>query len=175
MAVSRLISLFETLESSPPRTKTKSSSPISTPLGMDDSTSFSDFCLSLQTGFITDNRYSAYTSMASTPSSSVTGSPSSFRVSKRTSRSYSPFFSSSSRSRSPYLLRRQPSSIDIAIQDERSAVGAVGLGLSLMEPRPVLDVPISIGTSHIFDGTLFEEEKQPFVMGGIFETMEGTC
>jgi len=44
-----------------------------------------------------------------------------------------------------------------------------------MEPRPVLDVPISVGTRHIFDGTPFEEEKQPFVMGGIFEIMEGTC
>jgi len=51
----------------------------------------------------------------------------------------------------------------------------LGLGLDLMEPRPVLEVPVSVGTSHIFDGTLFEEEKQPFVMGGIMEVMEGTC
>lgn len=44
-----------------------------------------------------------------------------------------------------------------------------------MEPRPVVEVPISVGTSHIFDGTEYEEDKQPFFMGGILEVMEGTC
>ena len=51
----------------------------------------------------------------------------------------------------------------------------MGLGLSLFEPRPVTEVPVSIGMTHIFDGTPFEEEKQTFVMGGILEVMEGTC
>jgi hypothetical protein len=45
----------------------------------------------------------------------------------------------------------------------------------LMEPRPVLEVPVSVGTGYIFDGTEREEEKQPFFMGGIIEVMEGTC
>ena len=54
-------------------------------------------------------------------------------------------------------------------------MGAIGLGLTLMEPRPVLQVPVSVGTNHIFDGSDYEEEKQPFFMGGILEVMEGTC
>ena len=65
--------------------------------------------------------------------------------------------------------------MDIELQEERNNVGATGLGLTLMEPRPVLEVPLSIGMGHIFDGTEHEEEKQPFFMGGIVEVMEGTC
>jgi len=192
MAVSRLISIFETLQTVP-ETATKHTTALRSPSrAMQDSSSFSDFCLSLQTGFTIDNNNnrrhsSSYTSMTSTPSSSVTASPSSsFRVNKRSSSSRysSPFSSPVSPSsshhyyshRSPYLLRRQPSSVDLALQDERHSSATIGLGLMMMEPRPVLEVPLSIGSSHIFDGTAFEEEeKQPFVMGGIFEVMEGTC
>jgi hypothetical protein len=61
------------------------------------------------------------------------------------------------------------------LQEERNTDGVIGLGLTLMEPRPVLEVPVSVGTSYIFDGTEREEEKQPFFMGGIIEVMEGTC
>lgn len=174
MAVSRLINLFESLDSVPKITR-KARRPTSLPAGMDDSTSFADFSLSLQTGFTNNHHHSSsHTSMASMTSSSLTASPSSsYRAKKRNSRSYSPIFSpSSSCPRSPYLLRRQPSSIDLALQAERLAPGPVGLGLSMMEPRPVIEVPVSVGTSHIFDGTSFEEEKQPFVMGGILEVME---
>jgi hypothetical protein len=168
MAVSRLVTLFESLES---RTTPKSrrirspasSRQIQTPLP------FSDFGLFLHTNNLDLN---SSTTMTSTPSSSVMSSPSSsLRTSKRFSHPYSPYSSPSSR----YLLRRQPSAVDIELQDERNAVGAIGLGLTLMEPRPVLEVPISIGMNHIFDGSEHEEGKQPFFMGGIVEVMEGTC
>jgi hypothetical protein len=168
MAVSRLVTLFESIESrSAPKSRrfrTSASSRYFQP-----SLPFTDFGLSLNMDILDSN---PHTTMTSTPSSSITSSPSSsLRTSKRYSHSYSPYSSPSSR----YLLRRQPSAVDIALQDERNAVGAVGLGLTLMEPRPVLEVPISIGTSYIFDGSEFKEEKQPFFMGGIVEVMEGTC
>ena len=81
---------------------------------------------------------------------------------------------------SPKLLSRRPSATDLALLEEESLsqnVRGVGLGLSLMEPRPV--VPVAIATSassNIFDGASddeVEQHRQPFVMGGILEVMEG--
>lgn len=50
----------------------------------------------------------------------------------------------------------------------------VGLGLGLMEPRPVVAVMVA-PTQGIFEEPLDEEdvERQPFVMGGIEEVLEG--
>jgi hypothetical protein len=171
MAVSRLITLFESLDS---RTASKSRrSPRSaSSRHLQPSLPFSEFDLSLD---INDFRSETHTRMISTPSTSipspsVASSPSSsFRSSNHYP--YSPFSLPSSR----YLLRRQPSAVDIALQEERNTAGPIGLGLTLMEPRPVLEVPVSVGTSCVFDGTEREEEKQPFFMGGIIEVMEGTC
>ncbi len=46
-----------------------------------------------------------------------------------------------------------------------------------MEPRPVVPVAVAMSaSSSIFDGVTDEEEmeqRQPFVMGGILEVMEG--
>jgi hypothetical protein len=174
MAVSRLITLFESLESrTTPKSRRVRSSASSRPL-QPPPLPFSDFSLFLHTTGFEPN---SPTMMTCTPSCSSTSSPSSsLRTSKRYSCSYSPCsYSSCSSPSSRYLLRRQPSAVDIALQDERNSTGAIGLGLTLMEPRPVLEVPISVGTSHIFDGTRYEEDKQPFFMGGILEVMEGTC
>ncbi len=81
---------------------------------------------------------------------------------------------------SPVLLSRRPSATDLALLEEESLshhVRGVGLGLGLMEPRPVVPVAVAMSaSSSIFDGVTDEEEmeqRQPFVMGGILEVMEG--
>lgn len=72
------------------------------------------------------------------------------------------------------LLSRRPSATDLALLEEESLsqnIKSFGLGLEMMEPRPV--VPVAI--SSIFEGPTNEEaeQRQPFVMGGILEVMEG--
>lgn len=80
---------------------------------------------------------------------------------------------------SPVLLSRRPSATDLALLEEESlshSVKGVGLGLGLMEPRPVVPVAIAMSAnSSIFDGVTDDEaeQRQPFVMGGILEVMEG--
>lgn len=62
-----------------------------------------------------------------------TGSPNnSALLSPSSSTNTSPSSSLSSR---PYI-RRQPSAVDLALEEERSAVGAENIGLGLLEPRP---------------------------------------
>jgi hypothetical protein len=84
----------------------------------------------------------------------------------------------------PVLLSRRPSATDLALLEEESLsqnVKSVGLGLSLMEPRPVVPVAIATSISGSSNSTIFndgsddepEEHRQPFVMGGILEVMEG--
>lgn len=66
------------------------------------------------------------------------------------------------RGRSAMVVRRRPSKIDMALSEERSRCDGDSIerqGLGLMEPRPV---DLGIG-----------EVKPSFVMGGIFEVMEG--
>ncbi|KAK4862172.1 hypothetical protein LT330_003310 [Penicillium expansum] len=66
------------------------------------------------------------------------------------------------RGRSAMVIRRRPSKIDMALSEERSRCDGDSIerqGLGLMEPRPV---DLGIG-----------EVKPNFVMGGIFEVMEG--
>ncbi|CAG7939289.1 unnamed protein product [Penicillium nalgiovense] len=66
------------------------------------------------------------------------------------------------RGRSAMVVRRRPSKIDMALSEERSRCDGDAIerqGLGLMEPRPV---DLGIG-----------EVKPNFVMGGIFEVMEG--
>lgn len=77
------------------------------------------------------------------------------------------------------LLSRRPSATDLALLEEESHsrnIKGVGLGLGLMEPRPVVPVAVAAApSSSIFDGPTEEEieQRQPFVMGGILEVMEG--
>ncbi|KAJ5687753.1 hypothetical protein N7536_010372 [Penicillium majusculum] len=66
------------------------------------------------------------------------------------------------RGRSAMVIRRRPSKIDMALSEERARCDGDSIerqGLGLMEPRPV---DLGIG-----------EVKPNFVMGGIFEIMEG--
>lgn len=82
------------------------------------------------------------------------------------------------------ILSRRPSATDLALLEEESLsqhVKGVGLGLGLMEPRPIVPVAVTVSVasavSSIFDGVTEEEveveRRQPFVMGGILEVMEG--
>lgn len=128
------------------------------------------------------------------------------------STSSSPSNRRASRIRSPFFLRRRPSAVDLALEEEQ--VRAQGdeverSGLALMEPRPVHVVQAApcVTSSALMmigglDGMMMEEEythtqdvfggmkrereeellmmgmgsfERPFVMGGIFEVMEGTC
>lgn len=66
------------------------------------------------------------------------------------------------------MLRRRPSAVDLALEAERRGGVAESVGLALMEPRPI--VPVAIGVEDIFGAC---PAKQAFVMGGIFEVMEG--
>jgi len=67
------------------------------------------------------------------------------------------------------MLRRRPSAVDLALEAERQSGGAESVGLGLMEPRPI--VPVALGVGDIFGAE--SQAKHPFVMGGIFEVMEG--
>src|SRR5271168_4545103 len=124
--VPRLVSLFESIESTSSSTRFKRTRRPSN-LGNDlhNRSSLSNLCLSIQTAF-QDNRHfsiSSPISRTASPSTSVTSSPSSsVRASKRYSRTYSPmscYSTLSYSSRSPCLLKRQPSAIDLELQDEK--------------------------------------------------------
>jgi hypothetical protein len=95
-------------------------------------------------------------------------------------RSRSPQSTMSSYTNSPVLLSRRPSAIDLALLEEESLsqnIKGFGLGLGLMEPRPVVPVAVAapVGTGSILEASLEAEveQRQPFVMGGILEVMEG--
>ncbi|KAJ5127206.1 hypothetical protein N7448_007985 [Penicillium atrosanguineum] len=87
------------------------------------------------------------------------------------------------------VLRRRPSAVDMALNEERSRCDGDAIeraGLDLMEPRPVDmkgDVPTfqalgptqrprSIGAESR-DSRSMPVQQPRFVMGGIFEVMEG--
>lgn len=87
------------------------------------------------------------------------------------------------------VLRRRPSAVDMALNEERSRCDGDAIeraGLDLMEPRPVDmkgDVPAfhALGPTQrprSIDAESRESRDMPvqqprFVMGGIFEVMEG--
>lgn len=88
------------------------------------------------------------------------------------------------------VLRRRPSAVDLALTEERSRCDGDAIerqGLDLMEPRPVdmMNITLNGNASASADGHspaaglgVSGEGKtgvQPprFVMGGIFEVMEG--
>ena len=119
----------------------------------------------------------------------------------RDKRSQSPFrLSVSLRRSSLALLRRHPSAVELALSEERSRCDEDSIerqGLNLMEPRPVdpLAIPMDLDVNLFPDfnngygsfqslnqiQTLSRgqtQERNPqrprFVMGGIFEVMEGS-
>ncbi|KAF9890293.1 hypothetical protein FE257_006208 [Aspergillus nanangensis] len=111
------------------------------------------------------------------------------------SRSQSPFrLSAVFRRPSLVLLRRRPSKVDMALIEERSRCDEDAIerqGLDLMEPRPVdpigvripMDLNANVFSSVTGDRCSTQSQQstssssrylQPrFVMGGIFEVMEG--
>ncbi|OOG00986.1 hypothetical protein ASPCADRAFT_125991 [Aspergillus carbonarius ITEM 5010] len=114
-------------------------------------------------------------------------------TSSPSSRSQSPFrlsYSSLLRRPSLMLLRRRPSKVDLALCEERSRCDEDAIerqGLDLMEPRPVdplgfsmdsMDASVfSSGSSMVGDRSSTQSltVAQPrFVMGGIFEVLEGS-
>ncbi|KAL1885544.1 hypothetical protein Plec18167_001038 [Paecilomyces lecythidis] len=125
-------------------------------------------------------RFRSFTRRMRSPSSTTTDSR---------SRSGSPFTLRSAMSRRPsaFFLRRRPSAVDLALSEERSRCDEDTVersGLALMEPRPVDPVPAPVGFAADIFGDLDSMVKstpdqtirppQPrFVLGGIFEVMEG--
>ncbi|KAE8355548.1 hypothetical protein BDV28DRAFT_34463 [Aspergillus coremiiformis] len=104
------------------------------------------------------------------------------------SRSQSPFrLSSVFRRPSLVFLGHRPSKVDLALSEERSRCDEDAIerqGLNLMEPRPVdpvgipMDLNANIFSSVAGDRSSAQSQSsrmsQPrFVMGGIFEVMEG--
>ncbi|KAJ5575321.1 hypothetical protein N7450_009220 [Penicillium hetheringtonii] len=89
------------------------------------------------------------------------------------------------------LLRRQPSAIDLILSEEQSRCSCDAIerqGLDLMEPRPIdMDLHAqrslpsksssvsraSLGPSPERDSLPQQRQSPRFVMGGIFEVMEG--
>jgi hypothetical protein len=113
------------------------------------------------------------------------------RLGRRSGRSISPVFSGRLRriaSRSVFL-RRRPSTAELALSEERSRCSVDSIervGLGLMEPRPVDPMPFVADTPWTADkqscGSLDEildvngvSSRPRYVMGGIFEVMEGTA
>lgn len=83
---------------------------------------------------------------------------------------YSPVSSSSIQSTSPASsmrkIRRYPSTIDMALEAERSAIGHESLALGLLEPRPVTpNLGMRVPSTPV-------PTSSPAVLDGIFETME---
>ncbi len=187
-AVPHLINFFEGLDTTVEESSSDTMSRIPAPFP----SPFTALRTSLTTSFNHPQRvHTTQSSTDSTTSSTTTSasaSPqSSFRGAAFTrsrtwtttrTRSRSPR-SLHSYTNSPVLLSRRPSATDLALLEEESLsqnVKGVGLGLGLMEPRPIVAVPVAIAaSSSIFDGPTEEdaEQRQPFVMGGILEVMEG--
>ena len=171
MPVTALISLFEELD------RSRSTSPVldqpATPPRLMDSP-FTTLRSSLRTTF---QGHVRYPSTLSSPSTSVSCSPvSSYGSSKRYSfRSSSPMTLRSASRRASSLIRRRPSTIDIALEQERHASYAEQMGLNMMEPRPYAELPVAPECASM---SLFGNEenvKQSFVMGSIFEVIREEC
>ncbi|KAJ9638137.1 hypothetical protein H2204_004448, partial [Knufia peltigerae] len=72
------------------------------------------------------------------------------------------------------LIRRQPSAIDMALEEERYADPVELIGLGLLEPRPRANTNSSVSSSPQCSMMEFMSEsvQTPVVLDGIFEVME---
>ena len=173
MAVGHLINLFESID---PQTPSMQESP-------SEHTSTSRLRLSLRTMFHSSlhrNQSPPSTASTSAPTSSSSSPSSSYRSYSRpfygpttdlnallTPTSSPPSTISSARGR---RLRRQPSTIDLALEAERCAIGIENLGLGLLEPRPAAYTPVHATSL----GPGFGHDRAPsVVLDNIFEVMEG--
>lgn len=70
-------------------------------------------------------------------------------------------------------IRRYPSTMDIALEAERSALGVECIGLGMLEPRPT--TPCTPGANSpsmpIFNRRARDETPPPLVLDGIFEVL----
>lgn len=167
MAVADLVRLFKSFDDSTPY----------------QSSSISNMKLSLETMFHSSR--SRTRSNNSTPNSSPSSSlrsPQSaysrgrFPRPQLPSADLSSLFSPLSASPSSTVrlgVRRQPSRIDIALEEERFAEGPEHLGLGLFEPRPSACTPPPAEPCSLME---FMSESQPssVALDGIFEVMESS-
>ena len=172
MAVAQLVFLFEALDqgasAKPPSNSFRSQS------------SSSRVRLSLQTIFSHNPLHRSPKNpktMTSPPSSSFSSSPSSsFSGFTRKIRpidgdAHSPYSPIDSSTRN--LVRRQPSAIDLALEEEQTADHAELVGLGLLEPRPRANTGTSSISSQCSLMEFISESMQsPVVFDGIFEVME---
>ncbi|WEW55819.1 hypothetical protein PRK78_001252 [Emydomyces testavorans] len=148
------------------------------------------------------DRGSPLTSATSSPTCSPTSSPisairshtfgPSFRRARSGSRNSFATLSRGSSRFSSLLLRRRPSAVDLALSEERFRCSGDEIerrGLGLMEPRPVDPMPVLVDIDEDGNRALglqtdaknaisinSASNHQPrYVMGGIFEVMEGTA
>jgi hypothetical protein len=96
-------------------------------------------------------------------------------LSPASSTNTSPASSLSSR---PYI-RRHPSAVDLALEAERSSVGAENIGLGLLEPRPlaagsIRQIPGSEGMCSLMEvlGESRRSTPEVVALDGIFEVLE---
>ena len=84
----------------------------------------------------------------------------------------SPSRRKSSRGSNHRVIRRYPSTLDMTLEAERSAMGAEGIGLSLLEPRPTK--PASVRGSPVTPGwerSVTPQQAPPVMLEGIFEVL----
>lgn len=70
-------------------------------------------------------------------------------------------------------IRRYASTIDMALEAERSAAGIEGIGLGMLEPRPLTPCPMGSYSpaTPVFDRGQRGDTPPPIVLDGIFEVM----
>ena len=176
MAVAQLVFLFEALDDGASIKHIHSSF-------RNQSPSSSRVRLSLQTIFTHSPLHRSPKSsknMNATPSSStLSSSPSStfssFRSKSRAVSHETPNTLSPNTRTSRNRIRRQPSAIDLALEEEQMAEHAESVGLGLLEPRPRANT-VSSTSSQASQCSIMEfmsETMQtPVVLDGIFEVME---
>jgi len=75
----------------------------------------------------------------------------------------------------PSQIRRQPSAIDLALEEEQMADHAESIGLGLLEPRPRANTASSMssqGSQCSMMEFMNETMQTPVILDGIFEVME---
>lgn len=70
------------------------------------------------------------------------------------------------------FIRRQPSAIDLALEEEQFADEAEVIGLGLLEPRPRANTASSPSSTCSMMEFMNETMQTPVVLDGIFEVME---
>jgi hypothetical protein len=175
MAVAQLVSLFEGLDHG------ASIKPMSSSFRTQSSSS--RVRLSLQTIFSHNPLH-----RSPKPSKNMSATPSSF-LSSSPSSSFSSFRSKSGAGHdientlSPMTasprgaIRRQPSAIDLALEEEQTADHAESIGLGLLEPRPRANTTSSMssqgsGSQCSMMEFMTETMQTPVILDGIFEVME---